>query len=1358
MALLGKISAVLTANTQDFSRNLGVARRELNAFAQQARGLQLNLDNRALNQTLTQLQRAQRTIQQIERQRAQGLGAGLPDPNRLRRQLQIFEDVGKPLTQIKTQFEGLSVAVQAQLTPALTRLQAGFQNTYNAADTTRERIDSLRNGVIALGRAVAATGDLDRLSKSLNANNSGASFFQARAKEALQQSLSLRDQAEKVPARFRSDAFADLAVAAEEGAERVARAAARVARAQLAIARNGGQATPRQLIVRSVAQDRLNRAVAEQEQTNNLFRRELVSSQIKEIVSPAAISQVENLTERFGKLAVALREGNDTRFDGLIANVGRLVEQLNRGEASARKVKAAVDSLEGASFLKSFGAGGFDAADKSLSTDSERTRARIRSQAQALRNTVIGDNPNLGRRRRNTLELINQREDIALSREEFNREGAGRIGDLRSRVGKLGAPELAKDFDNLRSLGRDVNASLKAAFDARGTDRAGEALDRYKSKFAALLPEIDRFEKKLKSAETANRRFGQFLEISGSRGDKLGADLERAASDISVARQFRGNFDAGNIEGRRNVAAGIEKQLQTYQKAAELQQRIADRTFKSEATRARALERVTAVIEGQRAALRNLVVEQSKGAVSAKQFDAAAARAAKNRGSFGIAGIATAQLALQQGLFAIDDFISSTGGLEYKLRAVGNNITQLGLLLGQSGLIPGLSATTGLFIGLAAVLGGQVASAFARFINDSEALDQKLKVLNSSLESQQNTAKELANAYKELGDSIRNSSQSEIGREESSLEKKIAELAELRKKLAIETAASIDPEVSGLRAKRGVLQSQLERETSIPERVRIQRNIDRSRAEEERIISRLSSQANPEEAVQNLRGAGESGVKIAESALRGLQFAFATPPAEADLAAARDAIKRAQDAGAASAAIGNFNINDTAAAAKALKAIRDQVDSLQDLRESPGVVGRAGLEADIDKVIERLLKDASRLQARLSGAFDAIDAKLTRASQYAAREIDSGLRAIGEAFGESISSSSIRAELDRLGDVLGQLQELRASAATPDEAEAYQADIDAVRAHASELLIAAKNVRAFAAAFDKVIQQVSPDVAALEQRAEEQRRAVLGGRAGPGGQRLADQARRDADLAARRERELQDEAERAREVVEARLRQANDPVLRRRQEIDRQLAVPAGEIAPDGTKGGTAEERDRLRAERRRLDRQIQQEIDNSPEMADARRRRDEVNAQLERAQSVDRGRELQLNPAERAGRDLAQGLRDLQAAFEDDRAAGLNPDRGELGRDARRLRDEAFRFVAPDIFRLADSVQNAVLQGPSRAALQVADVTTSEGARELNRLLRGDDSAKNENLVELQKQSQSLDELVRIAKENSAPPGLVDL
>ena len=67
---------------------------------------------------------------------------------------------------------------------------------------------------------------------------------------------------------------------------------------------------------------------------------------------------------------------------------------------------------------------------------------------------------------------------------------------------------------------------------------------------------------------------------------------------------------------------------------------------------------------------------------------------------------------------------------------------------------------------------------------------------------------------------------------------------------------------------------------------------------------------------------------------------------------------------------------------------------------------------------------------------------------------------------------------------------------------------------------------------------------------------------------------------------------------------------------------------------------------------------------------------------------------------------------------------------------------VAPAFAQFRDELLNARLQGPSRAGLSVADINTAEGSRELNRLIRGDDSSRDVNLVELQTQSRLLEEI----------------
>jgi len=1349
MALLGRISAVLTANTQSFTREIGGARREILDFARQVNGIRLNLDNRALNGTLTNLQRFERTLRQIQRLQAQGIGAGLPDTGRLRDQFRVFEDLGRPLTALKNQVEGFATAIQSQLYPELSRLQDGFQNLYadidsgaTTFDRARDRIENLRRGLVAFGRATAAAGDFSKLSRSLQANTAGADFFQPAAKESLTRALDLRNKAAQIPANNRSDVFADLAVRSERNADLIERAAARVAAAQLRIANEGEN--PATLTAAGTAQQRLDALTQIQQATNMAFDREITSAQIRQVIAPEGERQVDSLKAKFTDLAATLREGGSTRFEGLIDSVGRVIERLNQGTASAKAARAAVEALAAAGRQRDFGKEGFKSADKTFRTDSERTRSDIRKDFRIQRAAVTGDP--------RTTRVIGLKEQAALSREEFNRSTVSRVGDIGSKVKELKDSGLSKEFDNIRKLSSGVSSSLKNAFDAKGPKGVALALDDYRTKLAALTPLIEKFEAKVKSAETAQKRFQQFLTISGSRSDKLGADLDRGASDITVARQFAGNFGAGNIAGRRNVSAEIERQIKTYQKITELQQRIFDKDFKNEAAKLKAIQKVTQAVERQREALKKAVVDNSGGLVKSGQYDAAADRAAKNRGSFGAGGAAVAQLAFQQGLFAIDDFMSATGGLEYKLRAIGNNITQLGLLLGQSGLIPGLSATTGLFIGLAAVMGGQLASAFARFINDTETTEQKIKTLNAATSAHESGVKKLADAYKSLADEIRGIGQSDLGRQRSQIDDRVRELAADRTASREEAAATADPGIAKIRARRGVLENQLEKEDNLTDRVRIQRQIERTRRQERAALSALSSQASGENAAAGIRGAASGAVVEARRALDAAENPFARKD-DSTIQKARESLASVQQAMQQFAAFPNFNVNDTAQAGQALVAIQKQLETLDALRETPAVATADGITAAIDALAERLRTEAARIEARLSGAFTRIDEQLTRSAYKAAQSLAGAGKIIGDAFGESISSSSIQAELDRIADALGQVRGMAGNAATPAEAAAYQADIDAINAHAEQLKAAAAATKFFTDAMSKVSDTFNTDNSAFGQRAEDARRADIAFST-PDTRQRRDAADREMKEAESRRRDLDRYVANAREQEEQRLK--NDPQARARaeriNEIDRRLSAPVGETTPEGVFGGDAAQRARMREERDILRQQQEAQVNNSLPVRNAQWARDQETARLMQLQSADRGREIALTPAQKAGKELATSLRDLDAAF---KADGVDP--AKQAETNRRVIQDAMRSTAPAIFSMADEVQNAIVQGPSRAALQANDVSTVQGATELNRLLRGDDAAKNQNLVELQKQSQSLDQLVQIAKEYGAPPGVFD-
>ena len=78
--------------------------------------------------------------------------------------------------------------------------------------------------------------------------------------------------------------------------------------------------------------------------------------------------------------------------------------------------------------------------------------------------------------------------------------------------------------------------------------------------------------------------------------------------------------------------------------------------------------------------------------------------------------------------------------------------------------------------------------------------------------------------------------------------------------------------------------------------------------------------------------------------------------------------------------------------------------------------------------------------------------------------------------------------------------------------------------------------------------------------------------------------------------------------------------------------------------------------------------------------------------------------------------------------------------------------MFAPMLYEFDQERRNAQLQGPSRARLDASDVSTTQGRAELNRLLRGDDPAKDVNLAELRKQTDQLQELIEVVKNNPLP------
>jgi hypothetical protein len=159
-----------------------------------------------------------------------------------------------------------------------------------------------------------------------------------------------------------------------------------------------------------------------------------------------------------------------------------------------------------------------------------------------------------------------------------------------------------------------------------------------------------------------------------------------------------------------------------------------------------------------------------------------------------------------------------------------------------------------------------------------------------------------------------------------------------------------------------------------------------------------------------------------------------------------------------------------------------------------------------------------------------------------------------------------------------------------------------------------------------------------------------------------------------------------------------------------------------------SEERDERKSLIESIRRQRQQAAEQARKDAEDARRR-----------SAERGAGLVASESEKFANELRQGVADIEAF--------VGPRTVDNVRRSRELSDQfvsnAIRQrqlqVAPAVFALQDQIRNAALGGPSRAALSASDIRTQQGTSELNRLLRGDDPARDQNIVELRKQTAEL-------------------
>jgi antitoxin component of RelBE/YafQ-DinJ toxin-antitoxin module len=387
---------------------------------------------------------------------------------------------------------------------------------------------------------------------------------------------------------------------------------------------------------------------------------------------------------------------------------------------------------------------------------------------------------------------------------------------LKSQIAELSPPIRVEMVAAIRAAEQEM---LRLA---ANSDTTGDQIEQA----ATNLRNLEATARRLSAVDAFSRSFGNMDEfLSGAR-------VRQFSGEMTAIRDILSSAD--DSPERRRAAAAARRLAGVRRQQLDLDE----------------AERGGAVFPEERAALNRRA--ETLGAVVDRNAAAAAgipvnqARRRRMRGGdVGRMGADNASLALNQLAFAVDDFMSSTGGIEFKLRAISNNITQMGFVLG---------GTTGLFVGLGATIGASVGIMLMKWVNGGRSAEDQTKALNDALARQKSLVEELAQAFSSLGDDIVRGAFSQGAEEARAFQKQIEAIEKKQKELREGRVADLDPNVQRERAEQSRLQRELEGSDDAGQRVALVRQLQESR-DRERQAAATAAAAPPPSREDMLRSA-----------------------------------------------------------------------------------------------------------------------------------------------------------------------------------------------------------------------------------------------------------------------------------------------------------------------------------------------------------------------------------------------------------------------------------------------------------------------------------------------------------------------
>ncbi|NDD03543.1 MAG: hypothetical protein EB078_01440 [Proteobacteria bacterium] len=903
--------------------------------------------------------------------------------------------------------------------------------------------------------------------------------------------------------------------------------------------------------------ERLNEAIESGEAPAEAIRRSF--AEVKSVVDKAVVS-VQQLAEASGKVG-RLKTGAELAFaqPGLSAALDRgarvgeqaaalpaatiqanpriveLLAQINQLGNQATEAYARLQAKVAAGLPTGSAQRSLDSLVQKLETASEEAErlgtaekraadneiALLQRREQAAKAAEIAAQAAAQKAADNEIALLQRREQAAKAAETERLAAAQKAADneialLQRREQAAKAAEIAAQA---AAHGNGVAGRLGLDVEA-----PGRQLSVLESEVVGIKNQLDTLPESLRSRFTPAIREAEneLIRLSGApaalpneieaarqRLIHLSQDASRAGQALRFSQNLGGAGTTGIELGLDELAvSGYTAQLRV------LQQAIVGVAVDARGPAVEAINRLRNAIAGflsegsistgpARAAIRQLTQEAVAASAAASGIDPRALNRRVGRaGDIGRGGFDRFQLAVQQAGFALDDFFSVTGGIDQKIRAVSNNISQLGFIIGS---------TTGLFVALGVTISAQIGLALYKFVNDGRTAADQTKVLNDALEKQKTIAEEVAQAFRSLGDSLTKGVFSKSAEDIRSFQKELDLVLKKRKEASRAAVVDLDPTVQLERATQSAINKQIENETDPGRRAAL-------------VAKRRESERREKEAAE---AAGAAPAPTDEEVRRGLRRGVFVSgrygPSAADRARFAEIDRQvAQVSGSPQAAI---------------DLLRKEQDRLRETAlQNPFNQVNAEKAAQAIAELERLIQ-------RLQNSLNEADSKVIEEILKSGKKINIALVEVQELLDESVAPfSGIREQAEKTADELRKVvEEIEKGGLTSARLAELNAQKAALEQQAFAARAAAQALRLFADTLNRISTNLVNQVAEeARSNADSARRAAneaagvadVNGEFGPNGerrrpgdaQRDAQRAEDEAAAAADDARRTQDEA------------------------------------------------------------------------------------------------------------------------------------------------------------------------------------------------------------------------------------------